>query len=84
MVLALAFGVAFQMPLVVFFLGRLQFVQISTFKANRKFVVFSLVIVAALMTPPDIISQVALVVPMYLLYELGILMVWIWPPKRVE
>jgi len=83
MVLALAFGLAFQMPLVVFFLGRLQFVQLATFKSNRKFVVFVLVIVSALMTPPDVISQVALVVPMYLLYELGILMVWIWPPKRV-
>jgi sec-independent protein translocase protein TatC len=84
MVLGLAFGVAFQMPLVVFFLGRMQFVQISTFKANRKFVIFGLVIVSALMTPPDVISQVALVIPMYFLYELGILMVRIWPPKRVE
>ena len=83
MVLGLAFGLAFQMPLVVFFLGRMQFVQLATFKANRKFVIFGLVIVAALMTPPDVISQVALVVPMYLLYELGILMVWIWPGKRV-
>jgi sec-independent protein translocase protein TatC len=84
MVLGLAFGIAFQMPLVVFFLGRLQFVQLATFKANRKFVIFTLVIVAALMTPPDVISQVALVIPMYLLYELGILLVWIWPPKHVE
>lgn len=84
MVLGLAFGAAFQMPLVVFFLGRMQFVQLATFKANRKFVIFALVIVAALMTPPDVISQVALVVPMYLLYELGILLVWIWPAKRVE
>jgi len=83
MVLALAFGIAFQMPLVVFFLGRMQFVQLATFKANRKFVIFGLVIVSALMTPPDVISQIALVIPMYLLYELGILMVWIWPAKRV-
>ena len=84
MVLGLAFGIAFQMPLVVFFLGRMQFVQLSTFKSNRKFVIFALVIVSALMTPPDVISQVALVIPMYLLYELGILLVRIWPAKRVE
>ncbi len=84
MVLGLAFGIAFQMPLVVFFLGRMQFVQLSTFKANRKFVLFALAIVAALMTPPDVISQIALVIPMYLLYEIGILMVWIWPAKHGE
>lgn len=83
LVLGLAFGLAFQMPLVVFFLGRMQFVQLSTFKANRKYVIFALVIASALMTPPDVISQIALVVPMYLLYELGIVLVWIWPPKRI-
>ncbi|MBN1844150.1 MAG: twin-arginine translocase subunit TatC [Sedimentisphaerales bacterium] len=83
-VLALAFGAAFQMPLVVFFLGRLKIVPLKTFRSSRKYVFFALVIVAALMTPPDVISQIALALPMYVLYELGILMVWIWPAPRIR
>ncbi len=71
MVLALAFGVAFQMPLVVFFLGRLGLVKIHVFRHVRKYVLLGIVVFSAMITPPDVISQVAMSVPMYLLYELG-------------
>ena len=79
--LALAFGLAFQMPLAVFLLGRLGMVELATFCAVRKYVLFGIFIAAALLTPPDIISQIALGVPMYILYELGILLLRIWPRK---
>ena len=84
MLLGLAFGIGFQMPLAVFFLGRVGFVQITTLKSVRKYVFFGIIIGAALITPPDVISQVLLGVPMYVLYEFGILMIWLWPRKKYE
>ena len=84
MLLGLAFGIGFQMPLAVFFLGRVGLVQISTLKSVRKYVFFGIVVGAALITPPDVISQVLLGVPMYVLYEFGILMLWLWPRKKYE
>ncbi len=74
MLLALAFSIGFQMPLVVFFLGRLGLVRIETFCEVRKYVLLGIFVLSAVMTPPDIISQVALSLPMYVLYELGIVM----------
>lgn len=84
MLLGLAFGIGFQMPLAVFFLGRVGLVQISTLRAVRKYVFFGIIIGAALITPPDVISQVLLGVPMYVLYEFGIIMLWFWPRKKYE
>jgi len=78
-VLALAFGLAFQMPLVVFFLGRTGIVPISTFRSVRKFVLFGIIIFSAMITPPDVISQLAMSTPMYVLYEIGILLLRFWP-----
>ena len=83
MILSLAFGLAFQMPLVVFFLGRVGIVDLSTFRSCRKYVIFGIVIGAAILTPPDVVSQIALAMPMYVLYELGIIMVWLWPRPKV-
>jgi len=82
LVLALAFSLAFQMPLVVFFLGRLSLFSLSGFQSARKYIFFGIVIVSALMTPPDVISQIALSLPMYALYELGILMLRLWPKEQ--
>ena len=81
--LGLAFGVAFQMPLAVFFIGRLGLVRLATLKSVRKYVFFGIVVVSALMTPPDVISQVLLSLPMYVLYELGLVLLLIWPRKTV-
>ena len=70
-------------PLVVFFLGRMSLVQLSTLKSVRKYVFLGIVVGAAMITPPDVISQIAMAIPMYILYELGILLLVIWPgPKR--
>lgn len=83
-VLGLAFGLAFQMPLVVFFLGRTGIVELEAFRRWRKYVIFGIVIVAAILTPPDVISQVAMAIPMYLLYEIGVLALRIWPRPRTH
>lgn len=81
LMLGLAFGLAFQMPLVVLLLGRLSLVSLGTLRAYRKYVFFGIVVAAALLTPPDVFSQIALAVPMYVLYELGIILLRIWPPR---
>lgn len=80
-VLALAFSIAFQMPLVVFFLGRIGLVRVETFRTVRKYVLLGIVAFSAIMTPPDPMSQILLSIPMYLLYEVGILLLRAWPPR---
>ncbi|MBI9018161.1 MAG: twin-arginine translocase subunit TatC [Phycisphaerae bacterium] len=83
--LLLAFGIAFQMPLVVLLLSRLGMVSIEQFASTRKYVLFGIVVFAAIITPPDVISQIAMAVPMYVLYEIGILLARIYPKaKAVE
>ena len=77
LLLTLVFGVMFQLPLVVLFLGKVGLADVKTFRHYRRHVLLGLVALSALVTPPDVFSQVALALPMWLLYEIGILMVWI-------
>ncbi len=74
MVLLLAFGAAFEVPVATVLLVWTGFVNIGTLKKNRGFVLLGIFIFAAFVTPPDAISQSAMAVPMYLLYEIGIVM----------
>jgi sec-independent protein translocase protein TatC len=72
--LALAFGVAFETPIVVFFLAWSGLVATKTMAASRRYVILIVVVVSAIVTPtPDVLSQLLLAVPMYLLFEIGIL-----------
>jgi sec-independent protein translocase protein TatC len=70
--LYIAFGLAFQVPIVVMLLVRFNIVTIDKLKAFRGYFVVLAFIIAAVVTPPDVISQIALAVPMVLLYEVGI------------
>jgi len=72
--LSLVFGLGFQVPIVVLVLCGSQIVPLQRMRMMRKYVVLALLLVAALLTPPDIVSQVALAVPMYGLFELGLLL----------
>lgn len=71
--LYLAFGLAFQVPIVVMLLVRLNMVTVAQLRGFRGYFVVVAFIIAAVVTPPDVISQLALAVPMCLLYELGII-----------
>ena len=71
--MSLVFGVAFQTPLVVMFLGRTGMVSQKSMRRSRPYVVLVILILAAFITPPDVISQLALAGPMYLLFEIGLL-----------
>ena len=68
----IAFGLSFEVPIVVIVLARLGLVSVEKLKAFRGYFVVLAFIVAAVVTPPDVVSQLALAVPMCLLYELGI------------
>jgi sec-independent protein translocase protein TatC len=69
----ISFGLAFQLPLVVLALAKIGIVEVSALKAMRRYVYFAMSIVAAVITPGDVITAtVALMVPLILLYELGI------------
>ena len=70
----LIFGVAFQTPTAIFFLNRTGLVSLKALSASRKYIILVIVIVAAMVTPPDVVSQITLAVPLYLLFELGILL----------
>ncbi|MGD2107936.1 MAG: twin-arginine translocase subunit TatC [Phycisphaerae bacterium] len=73
LMLALAFGIAFETPVVVFFLAWSGIVPTAAMARSRRYVLLAAVIAAAMLTPPDVISQVLLAGPMFLLFELGIL-----------
>ena len=68
----IAFGAAFEVPIVVVVLARLGMVSIEKLKAFRSYFIVLAFIIAAVLTPPDIVSQLALAIPMVLLYEVGI------------
>ena len=71
--LMMVFGLAFQSPIGVLFLTKMKLVSLDTMQKLRKYVLVTVFVLSALVTPPDAISQVALALPLYLLYELGIL-----------
>jgi sec-independent protein translocase protein TatC len=70
--LYLAFGLAFQVPIVVVLLVKMNMVTVQKLKEFRGYFIVVAFIVAAVVTPPDVISQLALAVPMCVLYEMGI------------
>lgn len=71
--LYLAFGMAFQVPIVVVLLVRFNIVTVDKLKDFRGYFVVLSFVIAAVVTPPDVISQLALALPMCVLYELGII-----------
>jgi len=70
--LFLAFGLTFEVPIVVVLLARFGIADVERLKSARPYVIVGAFIVAAIFTPPDVISQLLLAVPLCLLYEIGI------------
>lgn len=80
----LAFGAAFEVPVAVVLLVITGVVKLEKLKENRGYVLIGIFIVAALLTPPDAVSQCIMAIPMYLLYEGGLLMARILSKMRRE
>lgn len=73
MQLVLAFGIAFELPLVMAFLARMDIMNAAAFREKRRYAVVLLVVVSAVLTPGDIVPMMTMAAPLILLYELGIL-----------
>ncbi|MES2546232.1 MAG: twin-arginine translocase subunit TatC [Pseudomonadota bacterium] len=82
MTLFMAFGLAFEVPIAVVLVARFGWVSVAQLKEARSYVIVGAFILGAIFTPPDIISQFMLAVPLWLLYELGILVAQYTTPKN--
>jgi sec-independent protein translocase protein TatC len=84
----LVFGLIFELPLVLVFLVKLRIISIDFLTKNRKYAILVIFIIAAILTPPDVISQTLMAIPMMALYEIGILGARIFvrnkPPEDVS
>lgn len=69
-----AFGVTFEVPVVVIVLTRMGIVSVEQLRQGRPYVIVGAFVIAAIVTPPDVLSQIMLAVPLWLLYECGILL----------
>ena len=80
--LFLAFGIAFELPLFVFFLAMTGVVSAKQLFKGTPYAVVAMFILGAILTPPDFVSQVLLAGPMILLYLLGVAVAWVFDPQR--
>ena len=78
------FGIAFQLPVALYLTTRIGWTNAKMLTSKRKFVILGVFVLAAILTPPDIVSQVALGVPLCLLYEAGIMVARLTKPKPRE
>ncbi|MDH3999359.1 MAG: twin-arginine translocase subunit TatC [Desulfuromonadales bacterium] len=82
--LLLAFGLVFELPVVIFFLARMGIVDHKMLGRNRKFALLAAFLIGAMLTPPDVFSQTALALPFVILYEIGIIVARFFGKKRNE
>lgn len=78
------FGLVFEAPLVLVLLALLDLVQVETLTKNRRMIIVLIFIIAAIATPPDPLSQTALAIPMYIMFEVSILVIKLLKRKQVE
>ena len=78
----LAFGAVFELPVVSYFLGKLGIIRDKTFRKGRRYAVLGILILAATITPPDLFSQIMLAIPLYILYEISIVVLKITQRKK--
>lgn len=84
MKLIFAFGLAFQLPVALTLMARVGIVSSATLAKQRKYAIVIVFVVAAILTPPDIISQIGLGIPIILLYEISIVLCRMIEKKRAE
>lgn len=80
--MCLMFGVAFELPLVLVVLGMMGLVSQSFLRRNRRYAVMIIAVIAAILTPPDILSMTMMLVPMWLLFEVAVVVVGVFERKR--
>lgn len=78
------FGIAFELPVVLYMTTRMGWTNHKMLASKRKFIVLAVVVVAAVLTPPDVVSQLMLAIPMLLLFEIGVLIARFVKPRERE
>ncbi len=84
MSLIFAFGLSFQLPVLLTLMGRVGLVSSDFLKRNRRYSIVFAFVVAAVLTPPDVLSQVSLALPLIALYESSVWSVWLIEKRRAE
>jgi sec-independent protein translocase protein TatC len=82
--LLLGFGLIFELPVVAFFLSRMGIISADLMRRQRKYAVLLIFIVAAILTPPDVITQFMMAGPLLVLYELSVIIVKVAGKKKAE
>ncbi len=83
--LLIAFGVVFELPILMVFLAKLGIVDVPFLNKNRKYAILINFIIAAVLTPtPDIVNQMLMGVPLLVLYEISVVAVWIFGRKKLK
>lgn len=82
--LLIAFGLAFELPIVITFLAKLGIVTVGFLRKNRKYALLLFFVAAAILTPPDVVSQIMMAFPLMALYEISILGAVIFGKKKKE
>ena len=80
--LLLAFGLVFEMPVFAFFLARMGLLSARFLKRQRKYAILLIFVAAAVLTPPDVISQLLMAMPLLVLYEISVWIVTIFGKKE--
>jgi sec-independent protein translocase protein TatC len=82
--LLFAFGVIFELPVVMFFLSKMGVVTPELLRKKRKYAILLAFVVAAILTPPDVLTQIFMALPLVVLYEISIFVAKIAQKKKVE
>lgn len=76
------FGIVFELPVAIYMAARVGIVDYKKLSEWRKYVILAIAVIAAILTPPDVVSQVMLGIPMYLLFEVGVQVARFTKPRR--
>ena len=82
--LLFAFGIVFELPIVITGMARMGIVTVPFLKANRKYALLIFFIGAAILTPPDVVTQIMMALPLMALYEISIIGAWIFGKKNTD
>ncbi|MDX2434775.1 MAG: twin-arginine translocase subunit TatC [Desulfobacterales bacterium] len=83
--LLIAFGVIFELPILMVFLAKIGVVDVAFLNKNRKYAILINFIIAAILTPtPDIVNQMLMGVPLLVLYEISVVAVWVFGRKKLK
>jgi sec-independent protein translocase protein TatC len=80
--LLIAFGLSFELPIVLLILGRLGMISSRFLQNHRRHAIIVILIIGAVLTPPDVVSQCIMSIPLYILFEICVWIIWAWEKQK--